>query len=214
VCDGYRYTAIFFKKGVLSKYNSEELEEIKDEMILARLRNQYDRDPSNEGVHAPIICGSVVDGGDFKHPYSQFNFDRKLRMLRCELFGALLVSSSTHFVKKKAHYRAIQAGIVKVCEYDGIQALETVGILDKLVGWADVVHDKCCMNELTDVHVENASDFKDLRGPSAKDFYVYANYLKPGRHKFLIYCRQSNRAFVKSILVGINTQDFYPEFPK
>lgn len=214
MCDGYKYTAIFFKKGILSTYNSKELDEITDSTIVARLKHQYNRDLSNEGVNAPVICGSVVDGGDFKYPYSRFNFDRKLRMLRCELFGALLISSSTHFVKQKAHYRALQTGIVKMCQYDRVQALETVGILDKLVGWADVVHDKCCLNELTDVHVENASDFKDLRGPTNKDFYIYANYLKPGKHKFLIYCPHSNRAFIKTILVGINTQDFYPEFPK
>jgi hypothetical protein len=214
MCDGYKYTTIFFKKGVLSMYNCRDLDEIEDKTILARLNSQYHRDVSNDGVYTPIICGSVVDGGDHKYPYSRFNFDRKLRMIRCELFGALLVSASTHFVQKKAHYRALQSGIVKVCEYDRVQALETVGILDKLVGWADVVHDKCCMNELTDVHVENASDFKELRGPTNKDFYIYANYLKPGKHKFLIYCPQSKRAFIKTMLVGINTQDFYPEFPK
>ena len=86
---------------------NDGLEEIEDKIILARLASQYDRDLSNEGVYSPIICGSVVDGGDYKYPYSRFNFDRKLRMIRCELFGALLVSASTHFVQKKAHYKAL-----------------------------------------------------------------------------------------------------------
>jgi hypothetical protein len=42
---------------------------------------------------------------------------------------------------------------------------------------------------------------------------VYANYLKPGIHKFLIYCPVNKRAFVKTILVDVNTSDYYPEFP-
>ena len=43
--------------------------------------------------------------------------------------------------------------------------------------------------------------------------FVYANYLKPGIHKFLIYCPVNKRAFVKTILVDLNTSDFYPEYP-
>jgi murein L,D-transpeptidase YafK len=43
--------------------------------------------------------------------------------------------------------------------------------------------------------------------------FVYANYLKPGIHKFLIYDPVNKRAFVKTILVDLNTSDFYPEYP-
>ena len=78
------------------------------------------------------------------------------------------------------------------------------------------MYDKCLLNELTDVHVENANnkDFDvNFQKENNKDMFVYANYLKPGIHKFLIYCPINKRAFVKTILVDLNTSDFYPEYP-
>ena len=44
--------------------------------------------------------------------------------------------------------------------------------------------------------------------------FVYANWLKPGLHKFLIYCPTSQRLFVKSMLINTNKKDFYPELPE
>lgn len=76
--------------------------------------------------------------------------------------------------------------------------------------------DKCLKNELTDVHVENLTndDFENWNhNIGKKDVYIYANYLPAGEHKFLIYDPVSKRAFVKTIYVGINTKDFYPEWP-
>ena len=79
-----------------------------------------------------------------------------------------------------------------------------------------MLYDKCMLNEITDMHVENLKE-KDFDvwnlNQSKKDIYIYANYLPPGEHKFLIYCPVSKRAFVKTIYVGLNTKDFYPEWP-
>ena len=66
------------------------------------------------------------------------------------------------------------------------------------------------------MHVENMTqdDFYEWQeGKNKKDIYIYAAYLPSGQHKFLIYCPISKRAFVKTIYVGINTKDFYPEWP-
>jgi hypothetical protein len=43
--------------------------------------------------------------------------------------------------------------------------------------------------------------------------FVYSAYLKPGLHQFIIYCPVTKRAFVKDIIIDLNGQDFYPEFP-
>ena len=43
--------------------------------------------------------------------------------------------------------------------------------------------------------------------------FIYANYLPPGIHKYLIYCPVNKRAFVKTMFVDVNTKDFYPEYP-
>ena len=46
-------------------------------------------------------------------------------------------------------------------------------------------------NDLTDIHLENADDgdFQNfIKGKDKENMFVYANWLKPGLHKFLIYC--------------------------
>jgi hypothetical protein len=71
---------------------------------------------------------------------------------------------------------------------------------------------------LTDVQCENASseDFENFADPeyiNRKNVFIYANYLVPGMHKFVIYCPFSKRAFCKTILVDTNTKEQYPEYP-
>ena len=78
--------------------------------------------------------------------------------------------------------------------------------------WQDILFDKCLDNELTDVHVENASskDFDNFADPeflNRTNMFVYANYLVPGVHKFVIYCPISKRAFCKTILIDTNTKE-------
>jgi len=121
----------------------------------------------------------------------------------------------------KHHSQDIKQGIVSFSKRDRIQALDACQFHNMLDDWSDIIHDKCLMNELQDVHVENAADEDfydfnkiDMNGLSEfKDFFVYANYLPPGEHKYLIYCPVNQRAFVKTTLVEPNTKDHYPEFP-
>ena len=55
-----------------------------------------------------------------------------------------------------------------------------MNIKDKLVGWEKILRDKCLKNELMDVKTINAPDFnKDLKD---SDFFVFADFLKPGYH--------------------------------
>lgn len=69
---------------------------------------------------------------------------------------------------------------------------------------------------MTDVHAENINlnDIENWENDLfKKDNYIYANYLPTGQHKFLIYCPTTKRAFVKTLHVGLNKKDFYPEWP-
>ena len=69
--------------------------------------------------------------------------------------------------------------------------LKELNILDQIGDWGQLLYDKCMRNDLTDIHVENAEehDFQNfIRKKGQKDMFVYANYLKPGLHRFLIYC--------------------------
>ena len=46
--------------------------------------------------------GSVVNGNDHNYPYTKMSFERKLRMMRAELFSTLLISNSANFIAKKS----------------------------------------------------------------------------------------------------------------
>ena len=45
------------------------------------------------------------------------------------------------------------------------------------------------------------------------DTFVYAAYLPPGLHQFVIYCPSTKRAFCKDIMIGLSESDHYPELP-
>ena len=122
------------------------------------------------------------------------SFERKLRMMRVDLFSTLLISNSIHFVEKEHESQTIKAGIVEFSKKNRAKCLKAINVIDKLVDWHDILYDKCYLNQLTDVHVENASekDFQSFsRGENKEGLFVYANYLVPGIHKFLIYCPTS-----------------------
>ena len=86
------------------------------------------------------------------------NFERKLRLMRVELFSTLLISSTSHFIKKEVDSLRIIDGIVEYSKNDRVDALKAIQIEEKLSDWADIIYDKCLVNELTDIHVENASN--------------------------------------------------------
>ena len=52
--------------------------------------------------------------------------------------------------------------------------------------------------------------------PKNKDcsIFMYANYLPPGHHQFLIYCPLTHRAFCKDIVIDLSECDPFPEFPE
>jgi hypothetical protein len=144
------------------------------------------------------------------------SFERKLRMMRLELYCTMLVTNSTNFIKHHHDSEKIKSGIVEYSMKDKIGALNSTSILNKCSDWQDLLHDKCLDNQLTDVHVENATpkDFDNFSNPDMnKNLFVYAAYLVPGIHKFVIYCPISKRAFCKTIMVDVNTKDYYPEYP-
>lgn len=44
--------------------------------------------------------------------------------------------------------------------------------------------------------------------------FVYAAYLPPGLHQFILYCPHTHRAFCKDIVVGLSECEPFPEFPE
>ena len=63
-----------------------------------------------------------------------------------------------------------------------------------------------------DVKNINIPDFSKCI--ESKEYYIYSEFLKPGRHEILIYDPKYNRAYCKDFIVNINMrEDIYPEFP-
>ena len=79
VCQKYKYGLIFVDK----RADNSDLEEIKDPEIIAKVAANLNLEADHDG-YAPIICGSIVNGG----------FNRKLKMLRSDLFSLLSVCKS------------------------------------------------------------------------------------------------------------------------
>jgi len=45
------------------------------------------------------------------------------------------------------------------------------------------------------------------------DTFIYAAYLPPGLHQFIIYCPITKRVYCKDLIVDLSHADLYPEFP-
>ena len=91
MCDGYKYTVIVFKQGLFTHEN-DGLSEVKDYTTLSELENHYNYNYSKDKTYTPIICGSVVDGNEVTYPFKRMSFERKLRMMKVEMYCTLLIS--------------------------------------------------------------------------------------------------------------------------
>lgn len=97
--------------------------------------NHYKYNYSKGHVYTPIIFGSVVGGNDHEFPYSKISFERKLRMMRVELYSSLLITNSTCFIKNHKDAHDIKAGIVEFSSKDKIAALQATSIMGKISDW-------------------------------------------------------------------------------
>jgi hypothetical protein len=88
---------IFFDRKNLDK--NKELIEITDKPFIRKLKKEYITDSINKNISMPQIRGSIVNGNQNQFPYQRLSFNRKLRMLRADIFGALLCANSTIFLK-------------------------------------------------------------------------------------------------------------------
>ena len=75
------------------------------------------------------------------------SFERKLRMMRADLFSTLLISNSIHFVEKEHESHIIKDGVVEFSKKNRTKCLKAIKIVDKLVDWHDVLYDKCYLNQ-------------------------------------------------------------------
>ena len=82
-----------------------------------------------------------------------------------------------------------------------------------LKDWGRIMEDKFNNNQVQEIMKVNMPDKIKEAGDQRCSLYVYAAYLPPGLHGFLIYCPVTKRVFCKDIVVNLNTKDMFPEFP-
>jgi hypothetical protein len=63
------------------------------------------------------------------------SFERKLRMMRVELYCSLLITNSELFIKNQNDSNDIKAGIVEYSSKDKIGALKETTILNNVSDW-------------------------------------------------------------------------------
>jgi len=106
-----------------------------------------------------------------------------------------------------------------VCKYlDGEDAerLDQMEILERMLGWNILLNQKCNQNLVHDVLALNplaCLKSKEHLSP-CKNSFVYAAWLKPGYHQFVIYEPIEERAFCQEIFVEPSRYEAYPELPK
>ena len=70
-------------------------------MNFHEMYNKKEKSPKKRGEIGPLITGSVVKGG----------FNRKLRMLRADLFATLSICKNGILIKEENDTKAIKRGI-------------------------------------------------------------------------------------------------------
>lgn len=230
ICRKHKYTIIFYQQedSEIAISDNKGLVEIKEKEIINQIKEDMNLLPLDEQDIAPIICGTVVNGG----------FSRKLRMLRADIYSMLTVCHSSYFIQEYKQINKIKGGLLaNVTKSQDLNGRDES--VEFLKGWhRHLINDKCLNNETTDVAVINMPHFvdhlKDRRSskpkaemswPSKKcrdedkidqncKTYVYAAYLPPGMHQFIIYCPKTSRAFCKDIVIDLNASDYWPEYPE
>ena len=71
-------------------------------------------------------------------------------------------------------------------------------------GWNTIIHDKVANNTVTDVTTINMPADLQNKVPEEGPVFMYAAWLPPGVHNFLIYCPVTKRAFVKEVIIQHN----------
>ena len=116
VCHKHRLTVVVYQNEKLfpispdakgydpnALYN-EELIEIKNSDVVKQIKQSLNLMAKETNDLNPIICGTVVNGG----------FNRKLRMMRADLFSGLAISHSYQYVSNRKQTNAIKKGIQAV----------------------------------------------------------------------------------------------------
>lgn len=148
MCEKYQYTVIFYQQSLEEDANTG-LTPILDYDFVRALPLHLNLNINELEKAQPIICGTVVDDKDF---------GRKLKMLRAELFTALLVCQHEKFTKNVKVKHNIKHGVVQMAMRD--QRICDEDIIKKTKNWHKIVDDM--VNHNTYMDIESINIPKDM----------------------------------------------------
>lgn len=199
---------------------------------MSKLRSEYrlkyaQDSKTRQQVRTPLICGTFInahcDGARPPHQsqISNMSFDRKLRMMRADLYALLSISTMTDFFSEPLKTTTIKQGILKFLEGEFNERVRRQEVFSRLQGWNKLLYQKCNQSQILQIHAVNQPDC--VRNAAAKpesvehgcDHYAFAAFVEPGYHQFIIYDPDTDRAFCQEMMVDFNHQQaLYPELPQ
>lgn len=175
-------------------------------------------------MQTPLICGTFVEqeaigavqSGSRKA--NNLTFHRKLRMMRADVFALLSISMQNNFFRNVEDSDIVKSACLKFLEGEDNNKIKKMGVFRYLTGWNKLLYQKCNMNQVLNINSINmpkcVSDPLAPHEPDSSKYYVFAGFLQPGFHQFIIYDPRDEKAFCNEFIVDFNpNQVFYPEMP-
>lgn len=198
-----------------------------DAAFITKLRQEYNLKYSQQltslnKMTTPLIFGTPVRSSlKFcgSEQITDLTFDRKLRMVRADLFALMSCATNSDFVKDAADTIAIKKSLFNFFKGEMNARAKKIGTFEKLTGWNKLLHLKCNKNSIYSVHNINQpecilDEFAGLEEPG-DGHYVFASFLKPGYHQFYIYDPLVDKAFCQEFVIEQdNCFELYPELAK
>ena len=110
---------IYYERGLFS--SNHDLTEIHDEAILKELEYDFNKNYTIYRTETPLICGGIIN----KQPWQNY-YERKLKMLRVNLFSLLSICQANGFADRDAIVRNIKTGVHKFLKNDRQQFIKNI----------------------------------------------------------------------------------------
>ena len=118
---------------------NSDLIEIKDSKVVREIENNLNITPLEKDEIAPIICGSVINNGQWQ---------KKLRMLRADLFSSLCICQSASIYSHVKQSAAIKKGTIEFVNQSQANVLPDTELYCR--HWERILYDKCMNNTVQD----------------------------------------------------------------
>jgi hypothetical protein len=225
VCQQFCLTLIFYNRKDPSQNTG--LVEIKDKALLASIQKDFYHGAGEiANPLSPQICGTVVHTDPKLKAESNglSVFDRKLLMMRADIYALLSLSRNKAFCSDGTD----SIGILRGCQFmlelehhhkshQQIYERHMRVIEEKLRGWNSLLHERMTASELAEARKINYQPIlaEQMDADDSRNMFVFPAYLRPGLHQFVIWDPVKHKAYVKELVLDLHNEAVQcPELPK